>query len=183
EIEDEHEYKIYAKINETYEIIDTIKYSFNKEEKTISKNIVIDISKENGRLNIPIYIIASDKDGESKKSKVITVSVNYKNPEDISGMVVTNLKDSSEIKEDYMEAIIEWDNLDSECIYNIYVKDKEASNYKFEHKGAVSGTYGGSNSYSLGRYYEEVDLEVYIIAENEYGKSKKSNVISIRFDD
>ncbi|MGL5330565.1 MAG: Ig-like domain-containing protein [Peptostreptococcaceae bacterium] len=187
DIENEHEYEVYAKNNGQYELIDSVKHNIESGNKVLSTKITIDISDKNGRINVPIYVIASDGENESKRSETIYVSEDYKNPEDISDKVVTNLRDISNINDDddddYIEAIVEWDNLEVDCKYNIYVKDKNKSKYKFDHKGSIFGKSGESSSYSLGRYYEEADLEVYIVAENDYGKSKKSSILRIRFED
>lgn len=185
-IEDNHSYNIYAKYDDSdFSLVRNVDCNINdynsKGSKKISETISFNIWDENGTINIPIYIEAINSMGEkSKKSNIINISAVYKNPNDISGKSIQNFRDVSEIYWGRISAVVSWDNFDNLCTYNVYAKDNNSLNPEYTLQGSIeSSSYGCE--FSLGRFNEGIDFDVYVVAENRYGMSEKSQVINIKY--
>ena len=187
-IEDSHSYNIYAKYNgySDFRLIKNIGCNINdytsNDSNKISETISFDISDENGSINIPIYVEAINNRGEkSNKSNIVNISAEYKNPDDISGKSVQNFRDTSEIYSGRISVIVSWDNFDTPCMYYVYAKDNNSLNPEYILQGSIDVYNSYGCNFSLGRFSEGIDFDVYVVAENSYGISEKSQVINIKY--
>lgn len=140
------------------------------------------LSEYSGDSEIEFYVIAKENDEESKKSDIVSVKFNYDNPNDITNKPILGFEDKSEIYKygsmEYINVRVSWDNLNADCRYSLYVRDNNSDSKQFVLKSTNLGSY---YVYSLGRYYKDTDLDIYVVAENEFGKSKKSQIINIKY--
>ncbi|WP_250673228.1 hypothetical protein LZ906_005885 [Paraclostridium ghonii] len=179
-LEDIQEYEVYLKNNskgeKDFKLFKSIK--INKEEigkgKKVKTTITINL-KDIKNPDIDLYVVGKSDGVYTQKSDIINIKKEYTNSENIQNYQVKNL--SGNINDDG-NINLSWDKLASfDCTYSVYIRNNIAS----PNGGFELYQYGiRENNISIPvNLSEDINIDVYVIANSSQGSSKSSEVLNL----
>lgn len=179
-LEDIEDYEVYLKNNSIgdkdfnlFKSIKVNKEQLGKDEKV--RTTITIILKDVQDPSIDLYVVGKSEGKYTQKSNIVKVSESYKNPDKIENYQVENL--DGHVNEDN-SIDISWDKLSKfDCTYSVYIRNN------------LTSPGGGFELYQYGisdnkikipmNKDEEINLDVYVVANSSEGSSKNSKIINM----
>lgn len=155
-----------------FNIYKSVKVNNEDINKSIKIKTAIEVNLIDGKVpNLSVYVIGKTDVGTTKPSNTIEIKPTQDDIQDVS---VENL--SYNVDYENNVARLTWDNLNIENVsYSVYVKNN------INNDGFVLLQNGIQNSeFTIPLGNEDVDLDVYVIANQNDKYSKQSNIVNIK---
>lgn len=173
-IEGIYDYEIYLKNNSKEEVEFSLFKNIKINEEDVFENRVnsnIELDLIDGQMpDISLYVIGKSSTGDTKPSSIVNIKPKQESIED---KTVENV--SSQIDTDFIK--IKWDAINIPNVtYSIYVKDNLSEDGGFVlYENSVQ-----QNEFEIPITEENVDIDVYIIANQNNTYSKASDILNIK---
>ena len=173
-INDINQYGIYIKNNSLgdndYKLFDTINTNPNELLDSNKVKTTIELDLVGGRLpDISIYIVGITPNGETEKSDIINIK-----PKDIVDEKVEHLEGYLDSENNIR---LSWKPINIESItYSIYIKD----NLNKENGFVLYQNGIQENHYIIPVNNENIDIDIYVVGNEDGKNSNQSNIINIK---